>query len=62
MSVQGYRFALHRESLPAVENVHEGNGEDIGLLGSGKVGNVGVQRNTLLQVSTWENRPRGICN
>jgi hypothetical protein len=30
-----------------VEDVHEGNGEDVGLLGSGKVGNVSVQRNAL---------------
>jgi hypothetical protein len=33
--------------LPAVEDVHEGNGEDVGLLGSGEVGNVSVQRNVL---------------
>lgn len=30
-----------------VEDVHEGNGKDVRLLGSGKVGNVSVQRNTL---------------
>ncbi|KAI6759168.1 hypothetical protein HG531_013929 [Fusarium graminearum] len=30
-----------------VEDVHEGNGEDIGLLGSGEVGDVSVQRNAL---------------
>jgi hypothetical protein len=30
-----------------VEDVHEGNGKDIRLLGSGEVGDVSVQRNAL---------------
>lgn len=33
----------------AVEDVHEGHGQDIWLLGSGQVGDVGVQGNTLLR-------------
>lgn len=37
--------------LPAVEDVHEGNGENVGLLGSGEVGNVGVQGDVLVVVS-----------
>lgn len=37
-----------QSNLPAVEDVHEGNGEDIGLLGAGKVGDVSVERDTLL--------------
>ena len=43
------------ESLPAVEDVHEGNGKDIGLLGSGKVRDVGVQRNALLSSTSLGN-------
>lgn len=43
-----------------VEDVHEGNGEDVGLLGASKVGDVSVQRNTLgVQLagnSTWHRR------
>jgi hypothetical protein len=31
-----------------VEDVHEGNGEDVGLLGTGKVGDVSVEGDTLL--------------
>ena len=31
-----------------VEDVHEGNGENVGLLGASKVGDVGVERDTLL--------------
>ena len=31
-----------------VEDVHEGNGEDVGLLGAGKVGDVSVEGDTLL--------------
>lgn len=31
-----------------VEDVHEGDREDVRLLGSGEVGNVGVERNALL--------------
>jgi len=31
-----------------VEDVLEGNGQDVGLLGAGEVGNVNVERNTLL--------------
>lgn len=31
-----------------VQDVLEGNGEDVGLLGTGKVGNVNVERDTLL--------------
>jgi hypothetical protein len=31
-----------------VENVHEGNGENVRLLGAGKVGDVGVEGDTLL--------------
>ena len=38
-------------NLPAVEDVHEGNGEDIGLLSSGEVRDVSVQRNTLHLIS-----------
>ena len=34
--------------LPAVEDVHEGNGEDIGLLGASKVGDVSIEGNILL--------------
>jgi hypothetical protein len=33
---------------PSVEDVHEGDGKHVGLLGAGKVGNMGVQRNTLV--------------
>jgi hypothetical protein len=33
---------------PAVQDVHEGNREDIGLLGAGKVRDVGVERHGLL--------------
>lgn len=31
-----------------VEDVHEGNGKDVGLLGAGKVGDVSVEGDTLL--------------
>lgn len=31
-----------------VQNVHEWHRENVGLLGSGQIGGVGVQRNTLL--------------
>jgi hypothetical protein len=31
-----------------VDDVHEGNGENVGLLGAGKVADVGVERDTLL--------------
>lgn len=37
-----------RNRLPSVEDVHEGNGKDVGLLGTGQVGDVGVERDTLL--------------
>lgn len=33
--------------LPAVEDVHEGNGEDVGLLGAREVGDVSVQGDAL---------------
>ena len=33
--------------LPSVENIHERNGQNIGLLRASEVGDVGVQRNTL---------------
>lgn len=33
--------------LPAVKDVHERNGEDIGLLGSGEIGDVSVQGDAL---------------
>lgn len=38
--------------LPAVEDVHERNRENVGLLGSSEVGNVSVQGNVLLRVSS----------
>jgi hypothetical protein len=31
-----------------VDDVHEGNGKNVGLLGAGKVADVGVERDTLL--------------
>ena len=36
------------DNSPSVEHVLEGNGEDIGLLGAGKVRNVGIEGNALL--------------
>ena len=35
----------------AVENVHEGHRENVGLLGAGKIGDVGVKGNALKSVS-----------
>ena len=37
----------------AVEDVHKRDGKDVGLLGAGKIGDVGVERHTL---SKWEQR------
>jgi hypothetical protein len=36
----------------AVENVHEWHGQNVGLLGSGKIGDVSVQRDTLNMVNS----------
>ena len=33
---------------PAVDDVHEGNGEDVGLLGAGQVRDVGIEGHALL--------------
>lgn len=38
-----------------VEHVHEGNGQNVGLLGAGQVGDVGVERNALLSSSGLSN-------
>jgi len=38
-----------------VQDVLEGNGQDVGLLGSGEVGDVGVKGNTLLSGSSLGN-------
>ena len=38
-----------------VQDVLEGNGEDVGLLGTGKVGDVDVERDTLLSGSSLGN-------
>lgn len=35
-----------------VDNVHEGDGKDVGLLGAGEVGDVSVERDTLLSGSS----------
>jgi hypothetical protein len=35
------------DDLPAVEDVHEGDGKNIGLLGPGEVGDVSVEGNAL---------------
>ena len=49
---------IHRilHYTPAVENVHEGNRKDVRLLGAGEIGNVGVERNLLLQLETAHNQ------
>ena len=39
---------LHQRYLPSVEDVHEGDGKHIRLLGSGQVRNVSVQGDTLV--------------
>lgn len=39
----------------AVQDVLEGNGKDIGLLGTGKVGDVSVERDTLLSSTSLGN-------
>ncbi len=44
-------LAITEYDSPAVEDVHEGNGEDIWLLGPGKIRDMGVERNALLSVS-----------
>ena len=36
--------------IPSVKNVHEWNGENIWLLGTGKVGNMSVKRDVLGQL------------
>ena len=41
-----------------VEDVHEGNGEDVGLLGAGQVRDVGVERDTLLGSGSLSNGHR----
>jgi hypothetical protein len=38
---------MNQSCLPSVEDVHEGDGENVRLLGSGKVGDVDVERNAL---------------
>jgi hypothetical protein len=35
-------------SIPSIEHVHEWNGKDIRLLGTGEIRDVGVERNLLL--------------
>lgn len=41
---------LPKVDLPSVEDVHERNRENIGLLGPGEVGDVRVERNVLVEV------------
>lgn len=43
----GTASSLSLYHLPAVEDVHEGDGKDVGLLGAREVGDVSVQGDTL---------------
>jgi hypothetical protein len=45
-------FRIDQDS-PSVEDVHERNGEDVGLLGTSEVRDVGVQRNTLTKLASF---------
>ena len=46
-------MSLGIRHLPSVEDVHERNRKDIGLLGTGEVGNVCIQGNTLALLSAY---------
>jgi len=39
-----------QDYLPSIKNIHEWNRKDIWLLSSGKVGNVGVERDILTKL------------
>ena len=43
-----WRLSVDWPNLPSVEDVLEGDGKDIGLLGASKVGNMGIEGDALL--------------